>query len=145
MSAAATNKVSPAEYAQAPDYDGIRVNPAIPVGEVEAWKREAIKKIIGYASLAPNWDSHGSRAPSRPVIQTAIELVRGIPIPTLPVPRVVPVSGGGYHLEWALGDRELEVSIDARCQIEALRVDNGVPSEAEAVTDVPALFGWLTH
>jgi hypothetical protein len=144
MSAAA-NKVSPAEYAQVPHYDGIRVNAAIPVGAVEAWKRETIQKIIACSSLPQNWDSHGSRAPGRAVVQTAIELVREIPVPTLPVPRVVPVSGGGYHLEWSVADRELEISIDARCRIEALRVEDGVPSEAEAVADVPALFGWLTH
>src|SRR6266446_2588829 len=104
---AATNSVSPAEYAHLPRTSGISVNPDIPVGGMEPWKRDAIQKVISYARLQPNWDSHGSRAPSLAVRQTAYELLRKVPSLSLPVPRVVPVSGGGYHFEWAVGQREL--------------------------------------
>jgi len=110
---------------------------------MEAWRREAIQKVIGFGNLAPNWDSHGSQAPTRAVKQTAVDLLLNVPGELLPAPRIVPVSGGGFHFEWSMGDRELEISIEPDCRIEALRVEHGMPNEDHPSKDLPALFGWL--
>jgi hypothetical protein len=143
-SAAATNSVTLPVNSHSRFLSGSTVNDSIPVvGGMEQWRREAIQKVIGFGKLLPNWDSHGSQAPNLAVRQTAIELLMSVPGDLLPVPRIVPSSGGGYHFEWSVGHRELEISIEPDCQIEALRVANGVPIENGPHMDLPALFDWL--
>jgi hypothetical protein len=144
-SASATNKVTLPAHSHSRFLAGSTVNDAIPVvGGMEQWRSEAIQKVIGFGKLAPNWDSHGSQAPSLAVRQTAIELLMKVPSSwPLPTPRIVPSSGGGYHVEWSHGNRDLEISIEPDCQVEALRVENGVPIEDGAQMDLTALFHWL--
>ena len=143
-SAAATNKVTLPAYSHSRFLAGSTVNDAIPVvGGMEQWRSEAIQKVIGFGTLEPNWDSHGSQAPALAVRQTAIELLMKVPGGLFPAPRIIPSSGGGYHLEWSIGHRELEISIEPDCQIEALRVENGVPIEDGPQMDLAALFYWL--
>lgn len=141
--AAATNRVSTPAHSHMPQHSGIAVNAAIPVGGMAPWRREAIKKAISFNSLPVNWDSYGSHAPGRAVLQTAIDLLRTVPGETLPVPRVVPVSGGGLHFEWAVGPRELEIAIGPDGVIEVLRVQDGMPLEEDEMDDLPAIFAWL--
>lgn len=143
--AAATNRVTPTAHSHSPQHSGIAVNGAIAVGGMEAWRREAIQKVIRFSTLAPNWDSHGSQAPTLAVRQTAINLLLGIPDELFPTPRIVPSSGGGYHFEWSVGHRELEISIEPDCRIEVLRVEHGVPIEDGSHMDLSALFGWLAQ
>lgn len=141
--AAATNKVTLPAQSYSPQDDGITVNAAIPVGTMDASRREAIQKVIRFGTLVPNWDSRGSEAPARAVRQTAIDLLLSVPGELFPAPRIVPVSGGGFHFEWSVSDRELEISIEPNCRIEALRVEHGMPIEDDPSQDLPALFGWL--
>ncbi len=110
---------------------------------MEPWRREAIQKVIAFGELAQNWDSHGSQAPSWAVRQKAVDLLLSVPGEIFPAPRIVPVSGGGYHFEWSVGHRELEISIEPDCRIEALQVENGMPIEGGPFKDLPALFDWL--
>lgn len=138
---AATNRVQPTPHSHVATYGGISVNEDIPVGSVEPWRREAIQKVIGFGGLPANWDAQGSYAPALGVRQTAIDFLLRVPI--VGMPRIVPVSGGGYHFEWSLGNRELEISIEPNCRIEALRVEYGMPVEENPAMDLPALFGWL--
>jgi hypothetical protein len=140
--AAATNRVSrPAQSHSSRDV-GITVNASIPVGGMEGWLQEAIRKVIKFGNLAQNWDGQGSQAPGLYVRQTALDLLMNVP-GLYPPPRVVPVSGGGFHIEWAMGDRELEISIEPNCTIEVLRVEHGMPIESNSSDDLPALFSWL--
>lgn len=139
--AAATNKVQPTPHSHVATYGGITVNASIPVGSIEAWRTEAIQKVISFGCLPANWDARGSAAPAFGVRQTAIDFLMSVP--SIGAPRIVPVSGGGYHFEWSLGNRELEISIEPNCRLEALRVENGMPIEESPVTDLAALFGWL--
>ena len=144
--AAATNRVTPPVHSHSLQHSGNTTNASIPVGGMEQWRREAIQKVLGFSSLAPNWDSHGSEAPTRAVRTTAIDLLLSVPGELFPAPHIVPVSGGGYHFEWSAGHRELEISIEPNCHIDALRVENGVPIEPvedDPFNDFPALFDWL--
>lgn len=138
---AATNKVQPTAHSHAILHGGISVNGAIPVGGVEPWRKEAIQKVIGFGSLAQNWDGRGSAAPGWGVRQAAVDFL--LHVPSVGAPRIVPVSGGGYHFEWSVGNRELEISIEPNCRVEALRVEHGMPVEEDPSMDLPALFGWL--
>lgn len=141
--AAATNRVTSPVHSHSLQRSGITVNASIPVGGMEQWRREAIQKVIRFGSLAANWDSHGSEAPTREVKKTAIDLLLSVPGESFPAPLIVPVSGGGYHFEWSVGDRELEISIEPNCQIDALRVEHGMPIEDGPYRDFAALFDWL--
>lgn len=141
--AAATNRVTLPAHSHSRYLPGITVNDSIPVGAMEQWRREAIQKVIGFSRLSPNWDSHGSQPPNMAVRQTATDLLLSVPGELFPAPRVVPSSGGGYHFEWSVGHRELEISIEPDCQIEALRVEHGVPLEDDSHMDLSALFAWL--
>lgn len=141
--AAATNVVEPTPHSHVHvSPGGVTVNPDIPVGSVEAWRTEAIQKVIGFGNLHENWDGRGSSAPSMAVKQTAIEFL--MRVPSIGAPRVVPTSGGGYHFEWLVANRELELSIEPDCKFEALRVENGMPIDEEPSTlELRALFRWL--
>ncbi len=141
--AAATNRVSSPVHSHSLQQSGITANASIPVGGMEQWRLEAIQKVIRFGGLEPNWDSHGSEAPTRAVRQTTINLLLSVPGECFPAPLIVPVSGGGYHFEWAVGDRELEISIEPDCQIDALRVEHGMPIEDGPYRDLTALFDWL--
>jgi len=107
------------------------------------WKRQAIQKVNNLSRLQPNWDAQGSQAPTWVIRQAAIDLLLRVPVSPLPTPSVVPVSGGGYHFEWTVGDRELEISIEHDFSVEALRVVSGVPIEPDEIADMRRLFTWL--
>lgn len=141
--AAATNRVTPSVHSHSLRHSGITANASIPVGGMEQWRREAILKVIGFSRLPPNWDGHGSEAPTLAVRQTAIDLLLRVPGEFFPEPRIVPVSGGGYYFEWSVGHRELEISIEPDCRIDALRIEHGMPIEGGPFMDLPELFGWL--
>lgn len=138
---AATNKVQPTPYSHAIQLGGTSVNGGISVSSAEPWRREAIQKVIEFGGLPEDWDGRGSAAPGMGARQTAIEFL--FRVPSVGAPRIVPVSGGGFHFEWSVGNRELEISIEPDCSIEALRVEHGMPIEDDAAMDLPRLFGWL--
>jgi len=122
-------------------WGGITVNGDIPVSGIEPWRTAAIQKVISLGGLPANWDARGSAAPGRAVRQTAIDFLMSVP--SVGSPRIVPTSAGGYHFEWSVGEKELEISLDANCAFEALRVQNGMPMDEESAVDFRALFGWL--
>ncbi len=138
---AATNKSTPTPHSHVRVYGGVAVNGDIPLGGIEPWRTAAIQKVIKFGALPPNWDAHGSAAPGLGARQTAIDFL--MRVPSIGAPRIVPTSGGGYHFEWSVANRELEVSIDRDRTFEALRVENGVPIEDDAPAALPALFAWL--
>jgi hypothetical protein len=139
--AAATNRNRQTASSPAMQRGGISVNAAIPVGSMETWRTDAIMKVSSFSGLPDNWDSHGSSAPSWGLRQYAVDFLLGVP--SVGAPRIVPVSGGGYHFEWSVGNRDLEVSIEPNFRVEALRVENGMPLEENPPLDFSALFSWL--
>lgn len=137
---AAANKDRPAS-SLARVYGGSTVNADIPVGMIEPWRTAAIQKVINLGSLPNNWDARGSSAPRRSAREAAIDFL--MKVPSIAAPRIVPISGGGYHFEWSVGARELEVSLDEDGRFEALLVENGVPLDEDPPMDISALFSWL--
>ena len=136
---AATNKHRPTSHTRV--YGGSTVNADIPLGTIEPWRTTAIQKVIALGNLPNNWDARGSGAPGRAVREMAIDLL--MKVPSVGAPRIVPTSGGGYHFEWVVGNRELEISLDEDCRLETLLVENGVPIDDEPAMHLPTLFGWL--
>jgi hypothetical protein len=102
MSSPATaNRHRPTTHARV--FGGSTVNADIPVGTIEPWRTAAIQKVISLGSLADNWDARGSAAPRRGVRETAIDFL--MKVPSVGAPRIVPISGGGYHFEWSIGGK----------------------------------------
>lgn len=144
--AAATNRIRLPGPTDSPAPVGITVNATAPVAGMEPWRLKAIQKVTAFDDdLAANWDAQGSNPPSRAVRQTAIALLLKVPGGPFPAPRIVPVSGGGLHFEWAMGERELEISIDAECNVEGLGIEGGIPLEDEPQNDLATMFAWLAN
>lgn len=139
--AAATNTFEPTRHSHVRTHGGISVNGAIPVDGVEPWRTEAIQKVIQIGALPVNWDGRGSSAPGMAVRKRAIEYLMGVP--SVGAPRIVPTSGGGYHFEWSVGVRELEISVEPDCRVELLRVEHGMPIDENPSLNLHALFRWL--
>jgi hypothetical protein len=151
--AAATNRVTPARdnatsRAYFPDNGrSIMANLDIRVGSMNAWQLNSIKKVLSYKSLNQNWDSYGSPGLAKCTVQAALSFLIDIPFSSLPMPRIVPVSGGGLQFEWVSGERELEVEVRPEGSIEILKVVNGLPldDEGESIvaSDIKPIFYWL--
>jgi hypothetical protein len=63
-----------------------------------------------------------------------------------PVPRILPVSGGGIQFEWENGKRELEIEFRPDMNIEFLLAEDGEPIEARKdFKSVDDLLSWLIH
>lgn len=44
-----------------------------------------------------------------------------------------------------MGERELEISIDAECNVEGLGIEGGIPLEDEPQNDLATMFAWLAN
>lgn len=106
---------------------------------------KAIQKIAGFEQLPMNWDSYGSRRVADAVIRNAIDLVMTT-FDLGPVPRILPVSGGGVQFEWEKGERELEIEILPDLRIEYLLAENGEPVEPRRdFKSIDDLLSWLIY
>lgn len=101
----------------------------VPIASFGLWKVQALKAVLQTAQLPANWDSYGSAPPSTAVVRDAVRFVEGAPIEDLPVPYVVPLSGGGIQFEWISEHREVEAEIRPDGSLNLLRVENGEPVE----------------
>lgn len=113
------------------------------------WETQAVKGVLRIQKLPSNWDSYGSPAPTRKAVDASLMLLWQIirlGLEDLPVPHVVPVSGGGIQLEWQVGRRELELEVLPDGSAEFLKVEDGDPITEGPLEGwmMPALFGWLS-
>lgn len=86
-------------------------NRVFPVRSLSEWQVRALKKLAGFGSLQPNWDSYGSPSIAESVLDDAVYLVSRISLEQVPKLRITPISGGGIQLEWEKGTRELAVEV----------------------------------
>jgi hypothetical protein len=96
---------------------------------MSAWLFDGLKRVLRAAARRENWDGQGSPAPSSAVVEKSVELLRVIDDDEPPLPRVVPVPGGGLQLEWHEGSRELELEVLPDGSVEYLAVVSGVMRE----------------
>ena len=114
------------------------------------WQKEAIIALCRLASLPMGWDSYGSPPPSDRALHIAERLVTAINLEDLPVPYIIPVSGGGIQIEWNIPPRELELEILPDGSVEYARVENDVVVEEGSLDPYNAdhilsLLSWLTN
>jgi hypothetical protein len=121
----------------------ILANRSIRIGSLEAWQIRTIEKIASFSGLPHGWDSYGSHPVSEELIDAAMEMVRQTPpLEDVPIPGVVPISGGGIHIAWEHNDRELELELRPDGCIDALACVNGEPIGLPA-RSVNGLLRWL--
>lgn len=115
------------------------------------WEIDAVKAVFRVAGLPVNWDGYGSPRPTNTAVNSAIALLGNIAstgFEDLPVPHVVPVSGGGIQFEWNIGARELEFAASPDGSLEFLKAEGGDPVGEGPLKPVPyselrLLVGWL--
>ncbi|KPJ53889.1 MAG: hypothetical protein AMS16_05035 [Planctomycetes bacterium DG_58] len=97
--------------------------PGIP-SDGRAWVYETLRRVEEIAQLPTNWDGDGS-PPSDPTIIVAAEQLLtslfGTVDEDVPVPDVVPVSGGGFQFEWTVKERHLEIEFASSRTVYFLR------------------------
>ena len=120
----------------------------VPISRLSPWQVDALKMVFKLASLPENWDTYGSRPPTRIAVETAIGVITQVDLEELPAPYVVPVPGGGIQLEWVADDRELELEVLPEGGIAYLKAKGDEsPIEGElpltAHSELTSLLAWL--
>jgi hypothetical protein len=69
----------------------------------------AAKKLLELATLPANWDTYGSPPIARAALFDALAILTSRVAASYPVPQIAPAAGGGVHLVWRLGGKELEI------------------------------------
>ena len=114
------------------------------------WQKDALIALFHVAKLPVDWDSYGSIPPLPKVVKNAERLLMAIKFEDLPVPHIVPVSGGGIQIEWSISARELELEIMPDGSVEYLEVEADKPFlegelDASNINQIQSLILWLTH
>lgn len=111
---------------------------------VTPWVILPVKGVIGLEHLPRNWDGYGSPPVGRETANLAIAFIRqiaGLGIDVLPIPHVGPIVGGGVALEWAVGNRQVTLSVFPDATAEFVKADLGEPFEEGVIT--PRMSGQL--
>ena len=135
------------------DFDVSGTWPAQWVGFTRApedyeWFSATLVEVRRLAALEPDWDGYDSPTIQSTVMETVVSLLgrfaTGIYRP--PVPEIAPVTGGGLHLEFGLGNRELEIEVlpDTSVQVVLTHGERELESHGPADRlNVSALVEWL--
>lgn len=107
----------------------------------------SIHRVQQLKAMPPNWDGYGSPPIQPSAVSVTIQLMRAIArISSLP-PHIVPVSGGGLQLEWAIGQRELEIGVAPSGSLDYLTDENDdMQGDTFSLADTSRLvsmFDWL--
>ena len=96
------------------------------------WFVEAIHDIRRLTELEEDWDGYGSSPIGASVFETTVFLLGRFASEAdpLPVPDLAPVTGGGLHLEFGIGSKELEIEVLPDTSIEVLLTDGDVEQES---------------
>ena len=113
-----------------------------PTAGLERWQVRSIEKLAALAGLAENWDSYGSPAISEGLIDFATHVISRLVITGVPIPQIVPMHGGGIHLEFTRGARDVSIEIAANGVIDLLSSNDDAPSAYEPA-DVRSALQWV--
>jgi len=86
------------------------------------WLDECLERVNDLARMPLGWDSYGSPTIAPEAVETAVELLHKLALLSAPKPHIVPISGGGLQLDWAVNNRELEIGVRATGHLEYLLV-----------------------
>ena len=100
------------------------IGEALQIGRLH-WASSLRQRVDDYAGLSDNWDAEGAIRPSPPTLLTARQVFEtivsfAVRSQVRSVPNSVPLSDGAIRFEWAVGDRELFLTIQ-EATVEAQR------------------------
>ncbi len=109
----------------------------------------SLRRIAELMRLPDNWDSYGSIPIQPAAARRAIQVLLAAETEFPPPPRIVPVSGGGLQIEWAYGNRELEIEMLPDGSVEFLLAGDEQTLEwrlplHQVDSFVPNLVSWLS-
>jgi len=126
-----------------------------PVSGESVWLATAESAIAELRKLGPNWDGYGSPPLTEAAVKTGFTVLRKLDGLGIPVPLAVPVTGGGFALEFQVARKRLEIEILPEGDIEYLTA-NKIPGLVEGdldegtipahrVFEVARLGNWLVE
>lgn len=91
------------------------IGEALQIGRLH-WASSLRQRVDDYDGLSDNWDGEGAIRPSRRTLRVArqvFEAIVGFAVRSeiRAVPTSVPLSDGAVRFEWAVGDRELFLTV----------------------------------
>src|SRR5262249_32629833 len=72
-----------------------------------------LDEIRGFKNLNEGWNSHKAARISEMAIKSALEVVHALDRRHVPLPSAAPTPLGRVMLMWEIGDKELQLLIDA--------------------------------
>jgi hypothetical protein len=115
------------------------------------FKTAIIGQLEALGELSPGWDGYNALSPSVEIVHAAVMFVRSLSDHIAPRPRVVPLVSGALQLEWADGERVLELEFESPTTIHYLRwdpqatVSDETDLPVESVSQVEGLIKWFTR
>lgn len=121
---------------------GVLANRAIRVGGASEWQVAALQKLTRLSGLSAGWDSYGSPPVSDNALSVARTFVSEQRLESIPVSRIIAVSGGGVQLTWEFDGCDVDVEIQPSGAVEVLltRDDESVDVPAAAITSLLAFL-----
>jgi len=104
--------------------------PDQPVVHVSPFCAGLASEVEELSLLGPNWDSYGAERISASAVAFALRLV-DLTRPSV-LPEMVGINDGGIELDWAAGERSLEVTISPNGVVTEVAV-NGALIEADSL------------
>jgi hypothetical protein len=105
------------------------------------WLPDLAARLQQLLQLQAGWDSYAAKRPSPMNADAVLDMIRGLNLPQLPLPNVVPTVEGGFQLEWFMGDHELEIEVVTPFLLKACyeNVRTGEVWEDEAINNFAGL------
>jgi hypothetical protein len=95
----------------------------VPISYATVALISALRRVEELMRLPDNWDSYGSPHIETAAAQRILQVLLAAQSEYSPAPQIVPVSGGGMQIEWAVGNCELEVEALPDGSVEFLFVE----------------------
>lgn len=105
-----------------------------PVSGESVWLATAESAIEHLTKLESNWDGYGSPPVTEAALKTALSVLRNLDGLGIPIPVIVPVTGGGFALEFQAARKRLEIEILPDGEIEYLTA-NKIPGLVDGDLD----------
>jgi hypothetical protein len=109
-----------------------------PVQGESIWLTAARSLVEELRNLPSNWDGYGSGPIREVAFESGLSVLRKLEPLGIPLPTVVPVTGGGFALEFQASRKRLDLEILPDGNVEYLAVDK-VPGLTEGDLDEGAI------
>ena len=94
-----------------------------PVEGESVWVTAAGEALAKLRKLPPNWDGYGSGPVTEAALGTGMTIFKKLEGTGIPLPTVVPATGGGFALEFQVARKRLELEVLPDGAIEYLTID----------------------